>query len=202
MMESFPISDPELEISYIFPTASLSVENSFGSQSSCFISKLDCRMSTKSRVAGKSIVVTGLYLAQRKVVQSRLTFLSGGASGIGLAIIQSLAPSSNRFAILDISSSTAESQINTLKAEYPTSSFSFHICDISNWEEQAAAFKHAYQAMGSIDIVFANAGVVEIGKFLETSDDEPAKPNLRCLDINLVGTLYSKSSYTSQDWRC
>ncbi|CAG8974777.1 hypothetical protein HYALB_00000389 [Hymenoscyphus albidus] len=121
----------------------------------------------------------------------RLMFLLGGASGIGLAIVELLAQSSNKFAILDISLAAAETQIRSLRSRYPTSTFSFYACDISNWEEQASAFKKAYRDMGSIDIVFANAGVVEIGHFLQTNNDEPAKPNLKTLDVNLVGTLYT-----------
>ncbi|CAG8958597.1 hypothetical protein HYFRA_00009914, partial [Hymenoscyphus fraxineus] len=121
----------------------------------------------------------------------RLMFLLGGASGIGLAIVELLAQSSNKFAILDISLAAAETQIKSLRLKYPASTFSFYACDISNWEEQASAFKKAYQDMGSIDIVFANAGVVEIGQFLQTNNDEPAKPNLKTLEVNLVGTLYT-----------
>ncbi len=47
--------------------------------------------------------------------------------------------------------------------------------------------------MGSIDYVFANAGVSEVGNFLEKDAGEPVKPTLKTIDINLVGTLYSKS---------
>lgn len=43
-----------------------------------------------------------------------------------------------------------------------------------------------------MDVVCANAGVSEIGSFLEAGaeDGEPKKPGLKTLDINLVGTLY------------
>jgi hypothetical protein len=42
-----------------------------------------------------------------------------------------------------------------------------------------------------VDIVFANAGVTEVGKFLEEDGDgEPKKPQLKTLDVNLTGTLY------------
>ncbi len=43
-----------------------------------------------------------------------------------------------------------------------------------------------------MDIVCANAGIVEAGKFLEVDEAEPKRPNLGTLDINLSGTLYCK----------
>jgi hypothetical protein len=53
-------------------------------------------------------------------------------------------------------------------------------------------FEEVYKEVGSIDYVFANAGVSEIGTFLEKNDGEPTKPNLRTLEINLLGSLYCK----------
>lgn len=68
----------------------------------------------------------------------------------------------------------------------------FKKCDISDWEEQKAVFEQIYKDFGSIDIVFANAGISEKGSFLSRDDGEPKKPNLTTLDVNLSGTLYSE----------
>jgi len=46
---------------------------------------------------------------------------------------------------------------------------------------------------GGIDIVFANAGISEVGKFLEREVDEgggPRKPELKTVQVDLIGTLY------------
>lgn len=53
-----------------------------------------------------------------------------------------------------------------------------------------------YKTFGSVDVVCANAGVSEIGHFLEKEEEgeEPRKPGLKTLDINLTGTLFCKSS--------
>lgn len=52
-------------------------------------------------------------------------------------------------------------------------------------------FKEIYEESGRVDLVFANAGVSEVGKFLENDGDgEPQKPGLKTLDVNLTGTLY------------
>ena len=53
-------------------------------------------------------------------------------------------------------------------------------------------FGKVYREFGSIDVVCANAGVSEIGNFLERDEgvEGPSKPNLRTMDVDLVGTLY------------
>lgn len=103
-----------------------------------------------------------------------------------------LAAYSTNIALLDISADQAEVVISGLKTDYPSSTFMFQKCDVSSWDEQKMAFEHVHEEFGSVDIVFANAGVGEIGKFLEP-ELEPTKPTLRSVDINLVGTLYSEN---------
>jgi len=126
-----------------------------------------------ANLAGKSVIVTG------------------GLSGIGLAVVRYFAAESTKISILDISAAAAENVLSSLQSEYPSSTFLFKQCDISNWDKQVAVFADVYREVGSIDIVFANAGVSEIGNFLGMDEGEPKKPNLRTLDINLLGTLYS-----------
>jgi hypothetical protein len=55
-----------------------------------------------------------------------------------------------------------------------------------------------YKETGAIDVVFANAGVSEVGTFLAKEEEEPTRPNLKTLDINLLGTLYCE--YISQSY--
>ncbi|KAH7134461.1 15-hydroxyprostaglandin dehydrogenase [Dactylonectria estremocensis] len=127
-----------------------------------------------SSLIGKSIIVTG------------------GASGVGLALVKFFAAAhGTQIGILDISPASAETLLPSLQAEFPNSKFSFKKCDISSWDEQAAVFKEIYSEFGSVDVVCANAGVSEIGKFLEVENGEPRRPGLKTLDINLIGTLYS-----------
>lgn len=133
----------------------------------------------------------------------------GGASGIGLAIVRFFAAQSNKISILDISAASAQSVVTSLQAEFPTSVFLFKKCDISSWDEQKAVFEEVYKENGSIDYVFANAGVSEIGNFLEKDTGEPTKPSLKTIDINLMGTLYSeflllstRENYTKRNCSC
>jgi NAD(P)-dependent dehydrogenase (short-subunit alcohol dehydrogenase family) len=55
-------------------------------------------------------------------------------------------------------------------------------------------FKAAAEHYGKIDHVFANAGIAPTINFLEDDLDEDgdlAPPNLRTLDVNLTGCLYT-----------
>jgi NAD(P)-dependent dehydrogenase (short-subunit alcohol dehydrogenase family) len=149
-----------------------------------------------SPIIGKSIIVTGSSLPLPPLILN-LTFPKpGGASGIGFAIVRFFAQHSTKIAILDISLTSPSSILSSLKTEFPSTTFIFKKCDISNWDEQAAVFEEVYKEYGRIDVVCANAGVSEITKFLAMEGEEgPQKPNLRTLDINLIGTLYCESHF-------
>ncbi|RHZ44197.1 putative short chain dehydrogenase/reductase [Aspergillus thermomutatus] len=121
----------------------------------------------------------------------RSIIVTGGASGIGLGITRYFAPQPNtHITILDINNGTAI--LEQLRTEYPSASLTFEQCDVSAWESQAAAFDKAYAEQGHIDIVFANAGITQKGDLLANIHDaKPSKPELRTLDVNLIGVIYT-----------
>ncbi|KAM0187501.1 hypothetical protein ACHAPI_011136 [Fusarium lateritium] len=68
-------------------------------------------------------------------------------------------------------------------------------CDVRVWDDQVVVFEAAVQnsPSKSCDIVVANAGV--IGKddlfSLDDASSEPQKPDLRIIEVNLMGTAYT-----------
>lgn len=54
-----------------------------------------------------------------------------------------------------------------------------------------------HESTGSVDVVFANAGISGGGKgsrqFLDGDEGEPVRPDLKVVEVNLVGGLYSIS---------
>lgn len=127
--------------------------------------------------------------------KKKLTFYSGGASGIGLGITKHfLDHDDTHVTILDINASTGAQTLTQLREEFPSASVSFEQCDVSSWENQAAVFEKIYKQHGRIDIVFANAGITEKGSLMpsEVDCDGPIKPELSTLNVNLIGCVYSK----------
>ncbi len=124
--------------------------------------------------------------AQKSVI------VTGGASGIGLAMASYFAAEGHNVAILDVNSSGAQ-VARDLAAAYPRSSVAFHQCDVSSWDDQAAAFKTVYERHGGrLDVVMANAGVSEQGvtTVVNLLEDEPSEPRLKSVQINLFGVVY------------
>lgn len=128
--------------------------------------------------------------------RARSVIITGGASGIGLGIAEYFASSegNNHIALLDINPTSGSEALDSLRSKYPNTNLSFETCDVSSWESQAEVFEKIYKERGSVDVVFANAGVTEHGSFIddavETGDGKPVKPILKTADVNFTGVLY------------
>jgi NAD(P)-dependent dehydrogenase (short-subunit alcohol dehydrogenase family) len=143
------------------------------------------------------MAVTSEPLNQLPTGAGRLSVIvTGGASGIGLAIVRLFASQGHMITILDVNSQSGAGVISQLAKEFPQALLSFKWCDVSSWEGQYAVFEQAYQEHGNrIDVVIANAGISEpgAGAFDCVPREFPQKPQLRMQDINLNGVLYSES---------
>ncbi|OJJ38269.1 hypothetical protein ASPWEDRAFT_57053 [Aspergillus wentii DTO 134E9] len=117
-------------------------------------------------------------------------------TGIGLGITTHFAPHPNtHITILDVNPETASQALKNLSSQFPSCSISFKPCNVASWESQAEAFESVFAEQGRVDVVFANAGITEKGRLLPTAEErvggKPSKPDLKTLDVNLVGVLYS-----------
>ncbi|KAF9765903.1 hypothetical protein IL306_001740 [Fusarium sp. DS 682] len=120
--------------------------------------------------------------------------VTGGASGIGLAITRHFAAQGHMVDVLDVNSKTGPDVVTQVAKQYPQATLSFKWCDVSSWEGQNAVFDHVYREHGNrIDIVIANAGISDplVGALDCIPTDFPRKPNLRMQEINMNGVIYS-----------
>lgn len=120
--------------------------------------------------------------------------VTGGASGIGLAITRHFASQGHMVAVLDVNSKTGPGVVAEVSKQYPQAKLSFKWCDVSSWEGQYAVFEQVYREHENrIDIVIANAGISDpiVGALDCTPTEFPRKPNLRMQEINLNGVIYS-----------
>ncbi|KAI0195288.1 hypothetical protein EV127DRAFT_467139 [Xylaria flabelliformis] len=133
--------------------------------------------------------------------------VTGGASGLGRIMSGYFASRGDIVTILDVDETNGPAVAAELETPDGGSGSEavvrFRKCDISSWEEQAAAFRAVYEEVGYVDVVVANAGISEGGRSwvvpppfpsaTESGADrgEPEEPRLKVLDVNLVGNIYS-----------
>lgn len=109
-------------------------------------------------------------------------FISGGASGIGLAVAGYFAGRGWRVGLADIDAE----RLAAAKAGLPAGMASSHVMDVRDydaWEKALAEF--ARTSGGRVDVLFNNAGVAVGGEFAAT----PLSELQRCVDINLMGVV-------------
>lgn len=145
---------------------------------------------------------------------TKTALITGGASGIGLAMARHFAAQGYNIAVLDVNVEAGEQAV----AEEITPAFPSHddkndaqtstaraakavfkVCDVSSWQSQADVFKAVHAEFGRIDVVCANAGIGEGSRgqnamaSIAGDGEEPQEPELRILDVNLAGVIYCKS---------
>lgn len=128
--------------------------------------------------------------------------VTGGASGIGLAVTRHFASQGNKVAILDFDT-RGKAKASEISQDFPQATVLFHHCDVSSWEQQAQAFREVYAEFGQIDIVMANAGISEgMSNILATIESgDPEKPDMKVVEVDLHGVIYCKANiliYTPQ----
>lgn len=120
-----------------------------------------------------------------KELTGKLALITGGSSGIGLALARELAQQGMRIAIL----ARRQEVLDTAKVEIENLSQSevFTIsADVSNWEQVSSALATFQDEVGVPDLLINSAGVARPGQF-EELDVEVFHWTL---DINLLGPIH------------
>jgi NAD(P)-dependent dehydrogenase (short-subunit alcohol dehydrogenase family) len=128
----------------------------------------------------------------------RVALITGGASGIGLAVAKALSKNpSIEWAIhlVDLNAEAGKQAIAGLKDAQ------FHQVNVTNYPSLASAFEAAYNNAERLDFVFANAGIVEKDDFYAEHNLDgppPPPPNQLSADVNykaVVDTSYLALHY-------
>jgi len=126
---------------------------------------------------------------EQKFPQKR-AFVTGAASGLGLAICQRLAARGWRLCIADINEerlATAEDLLRAAGAETMKLLF-----DVTDYEAQEAAASAILENWGGVDMVFNNAGIATAGAIDELSLEDWH----RTIDIDLWSVIYGCKIFT------
>lgn len=122
---------------------------------------------------------------------SPVAIVTGGSSGIGLALVQHLVSLGWRVIIADLSPPPPDLPL----LQNPDANATFIHTDISSWDQQVAMFAQAYAWGGQrLDFCALNAGISDSDDIFESlsrdANDPPKKPDLKTWDVNLTGTYY------------
>lgn len=101
--------------------------------------------------------------------------VTGGASGIGLAVTTAFVREGATVAVLDLAA--------TAPASLPDG-VGYFVADVSDDVAVRAAVEAAAESLGGIDVLVNNAGIGAQGGVVDSTDDEWH----RVLDVNVVGT--------------
>lgn len=125
---------------------------------------------------------------------SPVAYITGGASGMGLAVAKDLAAKNWNLVILDAN----ENSISSVQKDFDPSRTTFIAADVTNYESQAKAFAQTWDKWHRLDLVFSNAGIGDKIDFYAPAKDflpdvpgAPAKPDELVIDICLNAMVYS-----------
>ncbi|KAI0017371.1 hypothetical protein F4780DRAFT_608412 [Xylariomycetidae sp. FL0641] len=122
----------------------------------------------------------------------KVAIITGGASGIGLAVAASLSQQGWKVHVFD------KQEVTDGRRH---ADVSFREVDVTSWAALSAAFDAVFRARGRLDFVFANAGVMEKPGFYARHDAAslpPPPPDETGLDVNLRGM--ARTAYLAQHY--
>ncbi|KAK3621091.1 hypothetical protein LTR56_023017 [Elasticomyces elasticus] len=117
----------------------------------------------------------------------RKALITGGASGLGLAVAKSLLETGEwTVSLLDTNEQRGTEVASTLGSRAD-----FKQVDVTDYASLSAAFKAVYEQQQRLDFVFANAGVVSAQDFYAESGlvGPPTEPSYKTLDIDLRAVI-------------
>jgi NAD(P)-dependent dehydrogenase (short-subunit alcohol dehydrogenase family) len=116
-------------------------------------------------------------------LEGRAVLLTGGATGIGRRIATRLAEEGCDIGIVDVN--MEEAQHTAEMVRQTGRRCEVFTADVGNYEQAAAAAQQVIDALGKIDILANNAGVISIGRVEEV---DPAEWR-RVFNINVEGVF-------------
>lgn len=118
----------------------------------------------------------------------KVAIITGGGSGMGLAVGKRLAEEGWHLVLVDINEHVGVNAVFEINSK----TASFVKADVTKFDDQLAVFEQTFEKHGRIDFVFANAGVAGATGFSARCDHWPPKPpSLLVQEVNLTGVVYT-----------
>lgn len=121
--------------------------------------------------------------------QGRTAVITGGASGIGFATATEFARRGARVVLSDVDQPSLDHAVNHLRAE----GFEAHgvTCDVRHLDEMVHLADESFRLLGSVDVVFSNAGIVVAGPIAQMTHDDWRW----VIDIDLWGSIHAVEAF-------
>ena len=118
---------------------------------------------------------------EARILTGRVAAITGGARGIGRATAQAMVRQGMKVGIGDLDFATAQATAAELGAGVEA----FEL-DVTRRESFAAFLDGVEEKLGPLDVLVNNAGIMQLGAFLEEDDNTTQ----RQIDINVNGVLW------------
>ncbi|MEO6914376.1 MAG: SDR family NAD(P)-dependent oxidoreductase [Chitinophagaceae bacterium] len=111
--------------------------------------------------------------------------VTGGASGIGLAIAKRLGSEGANVVIADLNKEKLEQAVDAVKAAGAAGALPV-VCDVSDEAQVVSCVKAAIDKFGSLQVVVNNAGLMSFKALEQQTEDDW----LRILKVDLLGAFF------------
>ena len=117
-------------------------------------------------------------------LNGRCVLVTGGASGLGRAVVETIVELNGRAVALDVN----EAAGHAIAARYPAA-VRFVKADVTNESDVAAAVEQAVDAFGAVHGLVNAAGIAVAERTLPKEGPQPLAHFSRVIHINLIGTF-------------
>ena len=120
----------------------------------------------------------------KQTFKDKVVVVTGGASGIGLALCQKFGAMGAKIALLDM----AEEAVNQTKQELSAQGVTSMglVCDVTCESQCTAAMEKIINQFGGVDVLVNNAGITQRSAFVDTAVHVYRK----VMAVNFFGSLY------------
>jgi NAD(P)-dependent dehydrogenase (short-subunit alcohol dehydrogenase family) len=115
-------------------------------------------------------------------IRETLAVVTGGASGLGRAVVEHIVACGGRAAILDLQEEAGRAVAREIGA-------TFHLCDVAVEAQVQSAVAAAHGAMQGLNLLVNCAGIVGAGKLLGKTGPMSGEFFEKVVRVNLIGTL-------------